>query len=434
MAEQDVLTARIQSLQEENQRLKRAVEELSLINDLARAIGASLDPQEIMGTIVRRSLRAVNAEQGVMTLVDQAANDPMKTLVRATVSSAEHEQFHLNQTLLGWMHLNKKPLLMNSPQTDERFRGVKWDETIQSLLCVPMMIKSELKGVLTIYNKKEGKSFTEEDQRLLAIIAAQSAQVVENARLNEREIQLVKMQEEVRLASRIQADLLPKESPNIPGYEISGQSIPAQMVGGDSFDFIRIDDHRVAICLGDVSGKGLPASLLMANVQATVRGQTLLNVSAKECVQRSNRLLFQSTSPEKFVTFFYGILDTENHTFCFSNAGHDNPYLLRDGKEPYRLSTGGMVLSVLEDFPYEEETVTLDPGALLVVYCDGLTEAINPLKEQFGDGRLGALINEHKNESAGDLMQSIIKAVKSHSGTAPQMDDMTLVVLRRLRK
>ena len=419
------------SLQEENRRLKRAVEELSIINDLARAIGASLDSQEIMSTIVRRSLRAVNAEQGVITLVEQEAADSMKTLVRQMVSSSEHEQFHLNQTLLGWMHLNKKPLLMNDPRNDSRFRGVTWDESITSLLCVPMMNKSELKGVLTIYNKKAGNDFTDGDQRLLAIIAGQSAQIVENARLNEREKQLLKMQEEVRLAARIQGDLLPKAAPTIPDYDIAGKSTPAQVVGGDYFDFIPIDEHRLGICLGDVSGKGLPASLLMANTQATLRGQTLLTPSAKECIARSNKLLFQSTSSEKFVTLFYGIVDTSQHQLCFTNAGHDNPYLFSKNGEVRRLQTGGVMLSILEDFPFEDETVPLQQGDLLIICSDGITEAMNPSQEQFGDARLEEVIRQHKESASADLIDIIIDVVKSHAGKAPQMDDMTLVVVRR---
>jgi len=231
-------------LEEENKRLKRAVDELSILNDLARAIGASLNTQEIIQTIVRRSLRAISAEQGVITLVEEQSNQSMKTLVRTMVSSKEQEHFHFNQALLGWMHLNKKPLVINDPKSDERFRGIPWDDSIHSLTAVPMMAKSELRGVLTVYNKKDGKPFTEDDQRLLAIIAGQSGQVVENARLYEKEKTLVKMQEEVRLAARIQTELLPKTPPSIAGYEIVGKTIPAQEVGGDYFDFIPIDEHR----------------------------------------------------------------------------------------------------------------------------------------------------------------------------------------------
>ena len=131
------------TLHEENLRLKRAVEELSILNDLGRAIGGSLNSQEIMHTIVHRSLHAIHAEQGVVTIVDQPTHEPTKTLLRATVSSAAHSLFHADQSLLGWMHLNKKPITINDPRNDERFRGVKWDPSIRSLVCVPMMVKSD---------------------------------------------------------------------------------------------------------------------------------------------------------------------------------------------------------------------------------------------------------------------------------------------------
>ena len=418
-------------LQDEVTKLRRAVEELSILNDLARAIGASLNSQEIMRTIVHRSLRSTNAEQGVITLLDASASDPMKTLIRTAVSSASYSPYHFNQSLLGWMHLNKKPLLVNDPKNDERFRGVKWDESIRSLICVPMLIKGELKGVLTIYNKKGEGGFTEDDQRLLAIIAAQSAQVVENARLYESEQALQRMREEVRLASRIQTDLLPQHVPEIEGYDIAGKSIPAQMVGGDYFDFISMEGGRTALALGDVSGKGLPASLLMANLQATLRGQTLLAPSASECVSRANRLLYESTSSEKFVTLFYGILDPAGHQLRFCNAGHENPFVLPAEGEPRRLVEGGVVLSILEDFPYQEEIVPLAPGDLMVVFSDGITEAINQNQEQFGEARLSQLIQQHRSESAAGLIESIIQGVRQFVGGMHQMDDMTLLVLKR---
>lgn len=420
-------------LREENQRLKRAVEELSVLNDLARTIGGSLNSEEIMNTIVRRSLRAVQADQGVFTLVDeQQADSQMKTLVRATVSSSQHEQFHLNQALLGWMHLNKKPLILNDTKSDERFRGVPWDPSIRNLVCVPLMVKSALRGALTVYNKKDGKAFGDDDHRLLAIIAAQSAQVIENARLYEQEKAFMRMQEEVRLAARIQMDLLPKTNPTIAGYDVAGKTIPAQAVGGDYFDFIPIDDHRIAICLGDVSGKGMPASLLMANTQATLRTQALDAPSPKDWIRRANKLLFQSTSPEKFVTLFFGILDSRTHTFQFCNAGHDNPFYISQNSNLTRLSTGGIVLSMMNDFAYEEDSVTLQHGDTIVMYSDGITEAFNTNEEEFTDQRLGEHLNHHRGESATVLIDGIVAAVKTHASGTPQADDMTIVVLRRV--
>jgi phosphoserine phosphatase RsbU/P len=423
-------------LQEENRRLHRAVDELSILNELlavlARTMSSDRSSEEIMHTIVHQSLKAIHAEQGVITLVEPHDGDSMKTLMRTAVSSAQRSPYHFNQSLLGWMYLNKKPLMVLDPHSDERFRGVAWDPSIRSLVCVPLMIKAELKGVLTVYNKKGSEHFTDDDLRLLAIIAAQSAQVVENARLHEAEADLQKMREEVQLASRIQMDLLPKEQPQIPGYDIAGRSIPAQVVGGDYFDFIPVDDRRTALCLGDVSGKGLPASLLMANLQATLRGQTPYSDSARACIQRCNKLLFQSTNSEKFVTLFYGILDRERHALSFTNAGHENPFLFSEGGEANRLTEGGVVLSILEDFPYTEATVGLRPGDLLVIFSDGITEAINPAQELFGEDRLAEVIAAHRTAPAQELIEQIMGAVRTYAGRAPQMDDMTLVVVKRL--
>jgi phosphoserine phosphatase RsbU/P len=418
-------------LEDENRRLKRAVEELSILNDLARAIGASLNTQEIIQTIVRRSLRAISVEQGVITLVEEQSNQSMKTLVRTMASSKEQEHFHFNQALLGWMHLNKKPLVINDPKTDERFRGIPWDDSIHSLLAVPMMAKSELRGVLTVYNKKDEKPFTEDDQRLLAIIAGQSGQVVENARLYEKEKTLVKMQEEVRLAARIQTELLPKTPPSVAGYDLIGRTIPAQEVGGDYFDFIPVDNNRIAFCLGDVTGKGLPASLLMANLQATLRGQTLTSGSPKTCLERSNQLLYQSTSPEKFATLFYAILDLKNHQIHYSNAGHDNPYLCSAHAATKRLKIGGIPLGMLPDFSFEQECVPLEDDSILVAYSDGVTEAMNAQEEMFGEERIAAVIDQNKHASATEIIDHLVSAVKTFAAGHPQSDDITVVVMRR---
>jgi sigma-B regulation protein RsbU (phosphoserine phosphatase) len=425
------VTSTTSSLQEENERLKRAVEELSILNDLARAIGASLNSQEIIQTIVRRSIRALNAEQGVITLVEEQGHDSMRTLVRTMVSSSEQEQFHFSQTLLGWMHINRKPLVINDPHNDERFRGVQWDESIHSLLSVPMMMKSELRGVITIYNKKEKKSFSDNDQRLLAIIATQSAQVVENARLNEREQTLMRMQEEVRLASKIQMELLPDSSPKFQGYAIAGRTMPAQVVGGDYFDFIPVDEHRIAVCLGDVTGKGLPASLLMANLQATLRSQTLNVESPKICLERSNRLLFQSTSPEKFATVFYAILDSQKNILFSSNAGQDHPYLFSTDKKIQRLSAGGIPLGMLGDFTYEEESTPLEPGDTLVIYSDGVPEAMNKNGELFGEERLASVLADSHHDAPEAIIERIVAAIEEYAGTTPQSDDVTIVVVKR---
>jgi len=431
MAEKVVSPQSADVLQDEVRRLRRAVEELSILNDIARAISASLNAEEIMQTLIRKSLRAVNAEQGVITLVEDEQKS-MKTLIRTMVSSAGAPAFHMHQALIGWMHLNKKPLSVDDPANDARFRGVQWDDNIKTLLCVPLIVKSELRGVLTVYNKKDGQSFNTDDQRLLAIISAQSAQVVENARLIEEEKLYMKMQQEVGLAAKIQRDLLPRSNPGLRGYDIFARSIAAQSIGGDYFDFIPKSDGRMALCLGDVSGKGLPASLLMANLQATLRGQTLVSQVPSECLLRSNKLLFESTSPEKFATLFYGIIDIENHNIHYSNAGHDWPFLIRSDNAIQRLKTGGLMIGLIPEAQYEDEQIAMQVGDLLVVQSDGVSEAMNGNQEQFGEERLQALLLEQKNSSAEEIIDSVVREVRKHAGAHPQSDDITIMVIKRM--
>jgi sigma-B regulation protein RsbU (phosphoserine phosphatase) len=335
--------------------------------------------------------------------------------------------------LIGWMHRYKTTLLLNDPRRDERFTGVTWDDAVVSLVCAPLLVKSELKGVLTVYNKKDGRGFTDDDQKLLAIIAAQSAQVIENARLYEEEHKFFLMQQEVRLAAKIQLDLLPKTAPAIAGYDLAGKTIPAQSVGGDYFDFIAVDENRLALCLGDVTGKGLPASLLMANMQATIRGQTLVEATAKMCLTRANKLLCRSTDKCNFITFFYALLNHQTHQLTYANAGHNSPLLFSADGTHRPLERRGLVLGIRDQIDYEEETIALRPGDLLLIYSDGIIEAMNSWQEEFGEERLIAVVQQNRRQPAAVLTERIIQAVKQHAGRAAQSDDITLVVLKKIK-
>jgi GAF domain-containing protein len=189
----------LDALERENQQLRRAVEELSVLNELSIAISSSRGTEEVIQTIIRRSIKAVGAEQGVVTMVGDDVSDPTKTLVRTMASSRDREAYSPDQNLLGWMYINRKPLVINQPRSDSRFQGVKWSESVRSLVSVPMQVHSRLIGILTLYNKKRGGEFSTGDQRLLSILAGQSAQVVETARLYEEEKKLATVQQELRI-------------------------------------------------------------------------------------------------------------------------------------------------------------------------------------------------------------------------------------------
>lgn len=428
--------AHITPLEQENQRLRRALEELAVLNEISTAINSTLSLDQIVELMVQKCVKHLKVEQAAVMLLDeQKSENPFQTMVRRADTSSEILPFRLNAQLTGWILKNQKPLLVNDFQTDERFRGLQGEDFhIHSLLSVPLTAKGRMIGMINVFNKKAPEGFSAEDQRLLAIIGTQSAQVLENARLLEEEKTLMVMREEMRMAIDIQTNLMPKEQPQYQGYDIAGKSLPAKEVGGDYYDFIplRGDEHRLAFCVGDVTGKGLPAALLMSNIQATIRSQTILTDSPKDCLANANSLMSQSIGVGKFITMFYGILDTYNHSIKYCNAGHDNPFLFSGATKPARLETGGVVLGFVPRYVYSEEEIKLEPGSCIVIYSDGITEARNGLDEEFGEERLQKIILENKNVSSIELIDKIISAAMQHAGNVPQGDDMTVVAVHRL--
>lgn len=422
----------IDALQKENQQLRHAVDELSFLNELARAIGSMFDSKEIMQTVIRKSIRAIKAEQGSIVLLSGAEGKEMKTLVRSMVSSTEHKPYSLCQNLIGWMQINKKSLKIDDMQKDKRFSGIQWDESIKSIACVPLTVKSTLIGIFSVYNKKSGTAFTDDDVRFLSIIAGQSAQVVENARLYEEEREYLKLREETRMAREIQMNILPKSNPDITGYDIAGKSIPALSVGGDYYDFIPLEDNRIAIGLGDISGKGMPAALLMSNLQAAVRGQSFNFIEPHKCIRRVNDLVYRSTDVNKYATLFYGVLDPLKNEFIYTNAGHNPPLFYKGKAETILLKTGGPVVGFMEGMHFKDDVVIFEPEDVCIIYSDGVTEAMDIEENEFGEDKLQALVQENRNCSSAEIIEKITEAVNEHSKNIPQSDDMTIVVIRKI--
>lgn len=423
----------VHRLQEENERLKIAVEELKILNDIATAISSTMSLEDIMGLIVQKCIKHLTVEQGAIMVLDPSDKArPFHTMVRKADGSRPSLPCRLDTQLMGWVLNHRDPLAINDLRHDDRFDLSYQDgHTIRSLLSVPLMLKGRTVGSLNVFNKRAPEGFSEADQRLLAIIATESAQVIENARLLAEEQALRGIQEEMKLAYKIQMDLLPKSAPQIDGYDIAGRSIPAEAVGGDYFDFIGINESRLGLCLGDVSGKGMPAALLMANLQATLRSNVLQDTAPCECLSRSNELLFRSTDSDRFATLFYGVLDSGKHMLSYCNAGHNHPFLIRGDREYLRLKTGGTVLGTFLEASYREDVISFDPGDLLFVYSDGLAEAVNSKEQEFGEARLSEIAIANRTVPAERLIDNVIASIRLFVGDAHQQDDMTVMVIRR---
>jgi serine phosphatase RsbU (regulator of sigma subunit) len=288
----------------------------------------------------------------------------------------------------------------------------------------------------------------------------------------EEAVERERLDRELRMAREIQDRLLPHEMPEVPGFEVTGTSVPSLQVGGDYFDFLDLGDGKLGVAIGDVSGKGVPAALLMANLQALLQGQVIHPSGVAEIVARINDLLARSIDPSRFASFFYGVLDRNAATFTCTNAGHNPPLLLRADGPIEQLTVGGLLLGMLPSMPYQQQTVTLGPGDVLVMYTDGITEAVGPPPARaaeagaaagpagrergagepqapagaqpavavaddeeplnlFGDERLLEVLRANGKRTAGEVREAILSAVREHAAGIPPSDDITLVVIRR---
>ena len=426
------LKRQVDRLAQENARLKLAIEELSILNAVSTAVSSTSSLDQTVDLIVQKCVQHLQVEQGAVLLFDKLeSGSSLKTMVRKVEKDAGEIPLRLGDQITGWMLKHQKALVINDFERDTRFRAPSERGGIHSLLCVPLKLKGRLIGVLNVFNKTGGTGFSAGDQRLLSIIATQSAQLIENARLMEEQKALEILQEELRLAREIQKKLLPKAPPEVVGYIVAGISEPAKRVGGDYFDFLDLGEQRLGLCLADVSGKGITAALLMSNVQATIRSQSRLAPDVDTCVARSNDMLHASTDSDKFVTMFYGVLDTRNHRLEYCNAGHNPPVMLAGRDGPVLLETGGPVLGVVPGFPYQRGSVEFRPGQTLLVYSDGFSEAMNPRFEEFSDERLRDSAAARTELSPERMLETLLQEVNEFCGDAPQADDMTIMAVQR---
>ncbi len=408
--------------------LLECYEELDLIYRLSRGLMTNLDAGKSAALILREALDIFEAGTG---------------WVVPTESSAAFEEVMENADPEMVRRLGSGPFrdvitagrsrVFYSPATELGMTGAAVPE---SLLCSVLRTETAVYGLLCVGRNGAGSLFTAGDLKLADVLASQAAVAIENSVLQRRRFEeeqaMIRIQEELRLARDIQQNLLPSAVPAHPGYEIAAYAEPARSVGGDYYDFIAVEEGRSAVCLADITGKGMPAALLMANLQATIRGQTLLAAGPAECLRRSNTLLYRSTRTDRFATCVYGVLDTSAHRFVYSNAGHDHPILFRNGGHE-RLAAGGLVLGVREESGYEEAAVDLEPGDLLVLYSDGITEVFDPDGGEFGEA---GLVNEacrRRGESADSVLAGILDAARAHGQGQAQGDDMTLIVIRRVK-
>ena len=306
---------------------------------------------------------------------------------------------------------------------------------LRSRLMLPLEAKDEVIGILSLGEKKSEEPYSGSDVRLLRSVASQAGLALENSRLTaavaHEAAQRERINRELEIARGVQERLFPQQLPQIEGYDFAGYCRPALGVGGDYYDFMRLDDGRLGIAIGDVSGKGIAAALLMASLQASVRGQTLHPEQVAGIITLVNKLLYESSASSRYATLFYAQLEPASRTLVYVNAGHNPPMLLRNGVVQ-QLTTGGMVVGLLPRSCYQQDSVQLERGDVLLCFTDGISEAMNPADEEWGEAALEQAAHQCAGMTAREMIDVIVREADVFIAGARQHDDMTLVVLRVL--
>jgi serine phosphatase RsbU (regulator of sigma subunit) len=299
-------------------------------------------------------------------------------------------------------------------------------------MAAPLQTKDDVIGLIYVDSPSLVREFTSEDLSMLTVLANVAAIRIEHARLVEVEQAKVILAKDLEQAAQIQQALLPTQAPKVPGVALAGHNAACRTVGGDYYDFIPYPNGKVAIALGDVSGKAMPAALLMTSLHARVRVLAEDPPEVAEMMNRLNRATAANCPSNRFVSFFFSVFDPATGILTYANAGHNPPMIVRSQGHIDLLEGGGLLMGILPSARYEAYTAQLNPGDSLLLYSDGVTEATNAAGEEFEEERLGRVLQANAAKGPNEIVEAVTRAVHEFSAGAPVADDLTLVVAKRL--
>ena len=408
---------------------------LGLISKVGIALLSSSGLEETLNQVASLVFEAVPAERCIIMLRDETADGGMKISVARVRNRDERlDEVRISRTVMDEVLKNGKSVLTSDAQHDPRFAGQTMSLLgIRSVLAVPLSVdETEVFGLVYADSPTFETTFSEDHLKILTTLASVAAIRVENARLLEERLKRERMERELELATEIQQSFQPSSSPVLEGYELQGISFSCYEIGGDYYDFIKLADGKMLIALGDVSGKGTAAALLMSSLHAAIHGQVAAQRSLADTVSSVNQYLAENTPTNRFVTLFAAELDPLTGTFKYINAGHNPPLVARLNGEVETLTAGGLPLGLMSMAEYDAGEMKLEKGESLIIYSDGVSEANNLREEEFGMERLIEVVKKNINASAAGIRDKVESALSAFTQTAPANDDITLVIVKKV--
>lgn len=407
---------------------------LGLISKVGVALLSSSGLDETLNHVATLVFEAVPAERVVIMLRDEENKEEMQIKVARVRGSDETvDEVRISRAIMSEVMTNRKSVLTSDAQRDPRYASQTLVlQGIRSVLAVPLSVdEHHVFGIIYADSPTSQAMFSSEHLDILTTLASVASIRVENASLLDERIERERMESELALATEIQQRFQPSGPPTVAGYEFQGISFSCYEIGGDYYDFIPRHDGTMLVGLGDVSGKGTSASLLMSSLHAAVHGQVAARTPLLELVTSVNEYLVENTPSNRFITLFLAELSPETGTLKFINAGHNPPLIARANGSIEQLSSGGLPLGLMGMSEYDLGEATLNAGDVLFIYSDGVSEANNIREEEFGMDRLTEVIRTNVARTASGIRDKVENALSDFTGTADPNDDITLVIVKR---
>ncbi|URA09501.1 GAF domain-containing SpoIIE family protein phosphatase [Thermospira aquatica] len=439
------LEAKVQNLDKEKDII------IQLMRDISAIVGSGeLDLDVVVKRIVDAAVRGTNARGGALLLKDAVTNrlqakyvsgvypptkpfkigDGMAVTESMLVEKFKLERIAIGEGLLGQVMEEGESIYIPDALRSSRYvQPVKEYMVVTSFIAVPLKARDNVFGVLTVID--DARSFLVNDLSLVETLAEQAAINIQQIQMYQEVLEKKQAEKEIGVAGEIQSSLVPHSFPDTDKYELYGFSIPAKGVGGDYYDYIDFGNNKIAMTMFDVSGKGVPAALIMVMIRSILRTVASLDAETKHILERLNNTIAQEIVEDRYATGFYLLYDAEKGLMNYTNAGHGPLVLYRASEDTFQfLDTEGMPVGIMPEVNYGQDFVTLESGDIAVLYTDGITEAMNLQHEEFGMERLQNVIRTYRRESAREIANKVLEEVNKFVGTAPQHDDETLLILK----
>jgi sigma-B regulation protein RsbU (phosphoserine phosphatase) len=408
--------------------------QLETLYRVSQSLSSSLDLDVVLDAVMDQVIEISGAERGFLMMGETAEELSFRVARGIDRTIIEAPEFEVSRGVLTRVADEGEPLVTDDAQRDKFLSGRESVSALnlRSIMCVPLKARGERIGVIYVDNRMHSGIFRPTDLELLQAVANTAAVAIENARLHQVAVERARLERELELARQIQTSLIPAQAPNIEGYEISGVWRAAREVAGDFYDFIPRADGDLAVVIGDVTDKGVPAALFMAHVRTTLRASFGLDLPLEECLMQANRLISADSSSGMFVTLCCLVVNGDHGETTFVSAGHHPPLLYRTQDDRIeKLEMRSFPLGIDPEHAYQAQKTALYEGDLILLYTDGVLDAVDEGLQDYGAERLSEQVHEHGSRAANEILALLERDIRAFTNDAPLFDDITLVGVKR---